>query len=137
MTTIITIITIIASIVAIIAYRKDHIEKPSQHLEHLQIQYGANQKLNNELIKVISEFADNNNCWDNDFIDNLSFRTCINGLKHSRDTNLSEQQIRETLELDLSEYNIRSMINSLEQQFNALDQIKHSFYLTYKNGNYN
>ena len=105
--------------------RQTNIKQPKEQKEHLILQFKMNQQLNQTLIDELSEYATNNDKWNEQFVQHLTIRNMVDGLYDSKKNNLSDTQLNFLETEKFTADNMRSVLKSLETQFENL-QILHA-----------
>lgn len=121
------VISILGVIVSFYAIKLQFFSAPNEELEHLRVQFRANQELSiqvqNELDCIIKKF----NVGNKMLFPGITYSIYLENMRSSYKENLSEDLYNSLLTLNLSKSNISSMRKSLEEQFGALSQL-HSFF---------
>ncbi len=112
-------LTIVGLIIAWSTYQKTFKKKEKEATEHLVTQFRMNQQLNLKLRENIQSLTLNSHS-ETDFLSGMSYSECLNHLEFSYNKYLSDELLTNILSNKLTEYNIKSMTDSLEVQFNAL-----------------
>ncbi len=68
----------------------------------------------------MEEYCKKNNAYDKFIFEDITFSQYIKLLKHSQESDLSEDLLKKTIEFPLTTPMINSMVKSLENQFNEL-----------------
>jgi len=119
-TIICSILGAIASIIAILTFRNDHSKKPNEEREFFVAQFQSTRSLSLSVSKKMEEYCKKNNAYDKFIFEDITFSQYIKLLKHSQESDLSEDLLKKTIELPLTTPMINSMVKSLENQFNEL-----------------
>lgn len=118
------------------AFRKDHIEKPSEEKQHLLAQFKTNQTLSRQTYDVLYKFSVYYDAFDKEVWpgQGILYATILDEIKKSHEEgNLSDNQYADLKQRDISSITIQSHIKSLEQQFEALNLIYQEFRLKTQN----
>lgn len=122
---ILTFIGGIAGIYTILDYRKNHVNKPREELQHLIIQFRSTQQICRDVIVELTAYAEEKNAYDEILnVVGFSVKTYLAALESTLKTHLSDETIDKINDLSPSSDNIQSMVRSLEQQFNALLEVQ-------------
>ena len=113
------ILAIVGLIIAWSTYQKTFKKKNKEAIEHLSTQFRMTQALNLKLRENIQHLMLGDN-YESGSLWGMKYSECLNYLEFSYDKYLSEELLRDILNNNLTEYNIKSMTDSLEVQFNAL-----------------
>lgn len=118
-----TVIGGIAGIIAIMSYRKDHIVKPKEELELLQVQFMSTRSLSISVSNRLEEYGKKFDAFDELIFPGITIEKYIRMLKHSQTTNLAIETFNKAIEAPAPSLAIQSMTKSLEKQFNELMKI--------------
>lgn len=110
--------------IAIITFYYTFFKKPTEELNHLKLQFRANQKLSKELQFELERYMEKENAWNQFMYSNISFKSFLDEMKDSHNKNLSNELYNTLDKGNLTKSNIISMTKSLETQFSALQQIQ-------------
>lgn len=113
------ILAIAGLIIAWSTYQKTFKKKNKEAIEHLSTQFRMTQTLNLKLRENIQHLMLGDN-YESGSLWNMKYSECLNYLEFSYNKYLSEGLLTDILNNNLTEYNIKSMSDSLEVQFNAL-----------------
>lgn len=113
------ILTIAGLIIAWSTYQKTFKKKDKEAIEHLSTQFRMTQTLNLKLRENIQHLMLCDN-YESGSLWGMKYSECLNYLEFSYNKYLSEELLKDILNNNLTEYNIKSMTDSLEVQFNAL-----------------
>ncbi|APU98525.1 MULTISPECIES: hypothetical protein [Sphingobacterium] len=119
-TIICSILGAIASIITILTFRNDHSKKPNEEREFFIAQFQSTRSLSLSVLKKMEEYCKKNNAYDKFIFEDITFSQYIKLLKHSQESDLSEDLLKKTIEFPLTTPMINSMVKSLENQFNEL-----------------
>ncbi len=118
------IIGILGLIIAVLTFWYSFYKKPKEELLHLKAQFKATQKLSENLQVELENYIAKTNSADQPIFPNISFGSYLNEMKESYKENLSDELYNKLDNLNLSKSINQSMIESLETQFSALQQIQ-------------
>ncbi|MFT7901307.1 hypothetical protein VBY74_15140 [Tenacibaculum ascidiaceicola] len=118
------IIGVIGVLIAMLTFWYSFYRKPNDELEHLKAQYKSTQQLSKELQVELENYIKKTNSWDTPLFPNISYGSYLIEMKESYKENLSDDLYNKLDTMNLTKPIIKSMVNSLETQFNALQQIQ-------------
>ena len=124
-----TILGAIAAIYGIMAYRKDHIEKPKEQKNALEVKFFMNQRLATGIRENLIQYAKQNNAYDLQFFQGVTFSSYINLLTKTLSYDLSDETFEKIKKEKLTEPIINSMSESLDEQCKNFLQVKNYFNL--------
>lgn len=114
----------IASIITFLSYRNDHNKKPKELKDFMILQFRSTRTLSISVSNQLEDYCKRHNASNDFILPEITIKKYISLLKHSQETNLSEQTLNDALLLPLTEPIINSMTKSLEDQFNDLLKIE-------------
>lgn len=118
------IIGILGLIIAWLTFKYTFFSKPKEELDHLKILFKSTQRLSLDVRQMIEKYIKNNNAENKLMFENATFGNYLKLMKESFKENLSDELFDKIDKSALTKTNISSMINSLEKQFKALQEIQ-------------
>lgn len=121
------VIGIISVIIAFLTYQKTFHSKPPEPIEekeNLFINYKLAQNLSLQVQKLIEEHINKNNAGQLEMFPNITFQKYLDIMKSEYEKCLSDKLYEDLKKLPLTKSAIETMMKSLNEQSNALTQIK-------------
>lgn len=107
-------------IVGFIAFRNDHIKKPKDKLQAFIVHFNTNRSLAEKLRSELSKYAIANNCLQEYFMGPITFEGYIKILDAELSSGLSDQTLKNAIDIKLSEPLLDSTIKSLQDQHSKI-----------------
>ncbi len=118
------VIGIIGVLISLWMIKLQFFSKPKEELEHMILLFQSTQKLSlqvqNELETLIVQY----NGWECEMLPNFTYRTCLEEMKESFKTNLTDDVLQKFVSQNPSKTTILSAIKSLEIQLENLTQFQ-------------
>jgi hypothetical protein len=124
METVYGIATILATVIAWITLRKTFHSKPKEEIEHLVVQFRSTQRLSRETREIVIQCATQFDCWNENLMPGVTYSTYVDVMYKTYQENLSDELLEKLLNEQPNKSISKSMIRSLESQFDALSAIK-------------
>ena len=118
------VIGIIGILLTLWTIKMQFFSKPNEDLKHLTIQFMATQKLSLQVQDNLEKLIVQYNSWECEMFPNFTYRTCLEEMKSSFKTNLSDDVLKTFLHQNPSKPTILSTIKSLEVQHENLMQLQ-------------
>ena len=118
------LITIIGLIIALLTFWYSFYRKPKEELDHLKVQFNATQQLSKEVQRELENYINNTKSREQLMYPNITFGSYLIEMRESYKENLSDDLYNKLNNLKLTKPIIKSMTESLETQFKALQQIQ-------------
>ncbi|MET6996640.1 hypothetical protein [Chitinophaga defluvii] len=122
-------IAIASLIIAWLTFTKTFYAEPTEEKKNFLALFLATQKLSKEVSCIMTEYAIKRNALDIELYQGITYRSYIEGLKESQDTNLSDNLYQKVKNSKYTKSNIATMQKSLEAQFEDLQKMKNTFTL--------
>lgn len=97
---------------------------PKKELEHMILLFNSTQKLSLQVQDELETLIVQYNGWECEMLPNFTYRTCLEEMKASFKTNLTDDVLKNILSHSLSKSTILSLTQSLENQQNSLIQLQ-------------
>ena len=118
------VIGIIGILLTLWTIKMQFFSKPNEELKHLTIQFMATQKLSLQVQDNLEKLIVQYNSWECEMFPNFTYRTCLEEMKSTFKTNLSDDVLKTFLHQNPSKPTILSTIKSLEVQHENLMQLQ-------------
>lgn len=118
-----------ALIIAWLTFTKTFYAEPTEEKENFLALFLATQKLSKEVSNIMTEYAIKRNALDIELYQGITYKSYIEGLKESQETNLSDNLYQKVKTSKYTKSTIATMQKSLEAQFEDLQKMKTTFTL--------
>lgn len=117
----------IGVIVGFIAFRNDHIKKPKEKLEAFIVHFDMNKALAAKLRNDLFEYAVAKHCMHKYFIEPITFEAYIKIIDAELSSGLSDQTLKNAIDVKFSDPILDSSIKSLQDQYSKLSGVSDYF----------
>lgn len=118
------VIGIVAVVIAILTFKYSFFRKPKEELNNLKILFRATQNLSKEVQQNLTLYIKDNNASYEILFGDITCIKYLNIMKEAYDKYLADELLNELDSLKLTRPNIASLSQSLEKQFQALQEVR-------------
>lgn len=113
-------IGVLGLLIAGLTYKKTYLDRPKEELEHFILQFKATQSTSKKVRKQLQLYAEENNAYEQEIFGGITVRNYLIMMEESFDKNLSDDLLKEVLNLKPSKLLLISMTEGLNKQLDAL-----------------